>query len=448
MFDIDKPLTDAEIQQMATQYNEIAQHQEMRIDTLVEDLIDRGPFYAYRYKRLTQVMATWLPTCATDGKHMFWNPFFISSLSDEEMLGVMVHELLHVVGLHNFRMGHRDQQKWNIACDYAINELVKDEGWSLPSAALLAHQFFQKFPEEIYDLLPDSPGGGGGEGEPSEGGGDGELSKTQQDNMRRLAEAMGQTDPRMKEAMASPMQTGTILKPRNEDGEVMSGREIEAAKQEAQIDNAEAEEKAKSAGDMPAGAQRTIRELYDNRVNWKQVLDEWVRDIFGRNDYTWAQPNRRTIWRRMYMPGWEGTKTGKIAIAVDTSGSISVEMLEQFMTELQFIIDEVNAEDIHVIYCDAQVKGEDHFGELSGVKDVLSHARIYGGGGTAFQPVFDHIDQQLEDPAILIYFTDMYGPMPHSEPEYPVIWAAYGTSVTTAPFGTFLPLDGDSEYHG
>ena len=49
-----------------------------------------------------------------------------------------------------------------------------------------------------------------------------------------------------------------------------------------------------------------------------------------------------------------------------------------------------------------------------------------GGGGTRFEPVFDHIaaDTEHDTPECLIYLTDGLGSFPDREPDYPVLWAS------------------------
>ena len=72
---------------------------------------------------------------------MWYNPSFSAGLSDAELVGVMAHEIMHCAMLHPFRRNGRDGQEWNVACDYAINGLLKQSGFTLPGDALLDSQY-------------------------------------------------------------------------------------------------------------------------------------------------------------------------------------------------------------------------------------------------------------------------------------------------------------------
>ena len=94
---------------------------------------------------LMQLKVVWVPaasaeidTMATDGKHLFINPAFFSTLTDKQLLAVLIHEVLHVTDRHHLRVGNRDGQRWNVAADYAINPIVVEQcGNNLPDLSLI-----------------------------------------------------------------------------------------------------------------------------------------------------------------------------------------------------------------------------------------------------------------------------------------------------------------------
>ena len=60
-----------------------------------------------------------------------------------------------------------------------------------------------------------------------------------------------------------------------------------------------------------------------------------------------------------------------------------------------------------------------------------------GGGGTRFQPVFEHFANTGERYCGMIFFTDMEGNLDECvEPSMPMIWADIGYSHPREPFGT------------
>ncbi|MBK6740182.1 MAG: M48 family metalloprotease [Haliea sp.] len=73
----------------------------------------------------------WCQTMSTDGYHVFYHAPWVAELQDDEIQGVLAHEVLHVVFGHSDRRNQRHAQNWNIACDLAINLLLKAEGLGL-----------------------------------------------------------------------------------------------------------------------------------------------------------------------------------------------------------------------------------------------------------------------------------------------------------------------------
>lgn len=122
-----------------------------------------------------------------------------------------------------------------------------------------------------------------------------------------------------------------------------------------------------------------------------------------------------------------------MVIAVDTSGSISQQILDDFAGEMQSIIDECQPERVHVIYCDADVQRVDVFERGESLE--MNPA---GGGGTDFRPVFAQVAADGVGPACLVYLTDTYGSFPQNAPDYPVLWAS--TDGTNVPFGELIPI--------
>ena len=101
------------------------------IDKLVTariGLLLKHPFFGNLATRLKLVNADdWCPTAATDGRHFFYNTKFIDSLTPKESEFLFGHEVLHNVFEHMLlRIGDRDPMLWNVAADYAVNQILKD----------------------------------------------------------------------------------------------------------------------------------------------------------------------------------------------------------------------------------------------------------------------------------------------------------------------------------
>jgi predicted metal-dependent peptidase len=192
---------------------------------------------------------------------------------------------------------------------------------------------------------------------------------------------------------------------------------------------------AKACGHEPANVDRPLSDSRETRQDWRTILRDFIA-ARTPSDYRWSPPNRRYVASGLYLPSVDRTGLGTIVIAVDTSGSIGDEELEQFAGEISAIADEAQPEAIHVVYCDAAVQSSQQFGPSEAI-----HLDPKGGGGTDFRPVFEWVEENGIAPVCLIYLTDLcchsYPPIP----EYPVLWVT--DSRRTAPFGETVRISLD-----
>jgi predicted metal-dependent peptidase len=372
-----------------------------------------APFFGALLMRLQMVRDDSIQTFCTDGESIRYNEAFAAALDDAELRGVLVHEVAHCAQGHLWRMGHRDHRKWNAACDYQINDMLETyvaeekvahsqrhgsarytEPWKLPAGALLDPQYAGLSSEEIYARLPDAP--------------------SWQSGGPMRAAALGQPSPGEFEAPKSK-EDGTSTEP------------------DWQVAVAQAAMQAKMRGALPASLNRFVGELLYPKVPWRELLRDFMRKL-ARDDYSWRQPNRRYVHTGIILPSLRSERMGRIAIAVDTSGSVDDKLLSEFQAEVQAALDECSPEAIDVIYCDAAVQHVEEFFPGDAVQ-----LRAKGGGGTDFDPVFEHLEEHAEEPpAALIYLTDGYGSCTCPEPGYPVLWATVGAE--KFPFGQVVAV--------
>src|SRR5262249_33565625 len=114
------------------------------------ELILSRTFYGVLIGQVSPQMSDKFPTAATNGKVHYYNPDFINSLPQDEVLGTEVHETEHDARRHGTRRGGRDPKKWNEACDYAINVDMVDQGFKLPEGALIDRKYKGMSAEDIY----------------------------------------------------------------------------------------------------------------------------------------------------------------------------------------------------------------------------------------------------------------------------------------------------------
>ena len=133
--------------------------QEEKIVTARISLLLKKPFFGNMATRLILKEKPEIGTAATDGRHLWYAPEFIDRLDVKQVEFLLAHEVLHVAFEHMLRRGDRNPQGWNVAADYAINQILDDENiGSKPTgddAPLLDSQYRGLSAEQIYEKLSD-----------------------------------------------------------------------------------------------------------------------------------------------------------------------------------------------------------------------------------------------------------------------------------------------------
>lgn len=330
-----------------------------------------------------------IPTAATNGKRVKFNPDFVASLTDEELKFVVAHECLHPMLEHNYRRGTRQPQRWNKAADYVINKLLVDDNiGKMPKIGLHSPQIYTAgggTSEGIYNILPEEPEGGS----PGAGNPGGPLDDC-------------------------------------EDGE---GSPAEQAQQQSEwkVKTAQAAQAAKMMGQMSANMQRLVDEVLTPKVDWREVLQRFL--VKARTDSrSFARFNRRFLPQGLYLPSASGVTMGELVFAVDCSGSIDQDILNQFAAEIRNVKDDLAPTCIHILYFDSMVSHSESYGP-----DDILDIKPHGGGGTDFAPVFDKIVELGIDPVAIVFLTDLCCYSFGTQPSAPVLWVT--TSLGQAPFG-------------
>jgi predicted metal-dependent peptidase len=316
-----------------------------------------------------------MPTAATDGTKIYYCPEFIKTLDNGQVAGLLLHEALHCGFLHHLRQGDRDDRKWNVACDEAVNNLLKSDGITLPEGGVCTAKYEKLAAEDIYDLLKpqDMPKWGGvmsGTGNPED----------------------GPSEQEWQEAM------------------------VQALHQAAQ------------AGRLPGQVDRLLKDyLAPPKVPWLDVLKHLVIKAMGKSDYTWKRPNRRGLAHGLYLPSMEGTECRPLAFAIDTSGSMSEDDISKCIREVRGCIGELTPSGSLIMEADATVQSVK---ELDKYEEYVP-TKAKGGGGTDFVPALKYAEDK--GACILIYFTDLEGNF-GVEPRIPVIWVTENKG-KKAPYG-------------
>jgi predicted metal-dependent peptidase len=152
---------------------------------------------------------------------------------------------------------------------------------------------------------------------------------------------------------------------------------------------------------------RAITELLEPKVNWRDVLREFVSaSVKGKDEYTWRKFNRRLVANDMYLPSVEDETVGEIVVAIDTSGSIGQQQINEFATELVSICEAVSPEAVRVLWWDTMVHGEQKF--TDNYQAIGSLLKPLGGGGTKVSCVSEYINKKKINTECVLVFTDGY----------------------------------------
>lgn len=350
-------------------------------------LVLDNPFFGALSLRLRLLEDPSHPTAWVDGETLGFNPAWVEKLAHAELVGLVAHEVMHCALGHPWRRDAREHERFNEACDYAINGTLKRAGFTLPAGGLLDALWDGKSAEFIYDRLPAKPPG------------------------------QGRSKPNPQGEVCDAPKHG-------HDGDGAPGESNEV---EWQIATQQAAQAALARGDLPAELKRLVKEVAAPRVNWRSVLRRFVQQCTN-SDYRWTRPSSRYLARGLYMPSLRSEELPPIVVAVDTSGSIDEVMLAKFGGEIQAIAEETRPVRVVVMYCDTKVHRTDTF-----ERDDPIELEACGGGGTAFEPVFQAVAELDEQPACIVYLTDLCGSFPEEAPETPTLWATVCDGA--APFG-------------
>lgn len=344
-------------------------------------LVLDAPFFGMLALRLQLVETERVKTLSVDGKHIFYNPDFVATLSPALTKSALGHEVMHCVFDHIGRRGGRDRRKYNQAGDYVINATLKDSGFEISPKWLYNPAYAGMSSDHIYTLLPDNNDPGS---DPQDDVEDGDPSETE-----------------------------------------INGTEWKIAA-------VQAAEAARAMGKLPGSLARFIDEMVAPKVDWRAMLQRFITET-SKNDYSWLRPNRRFLQQGMFLPTLYSESMGEIVTVVDTSGSIDQATLNAFGAEIKAIAQSTRPSKIHVIYCDSEINHVDEFGPNDDLK-----FEMHGGGGTDFRPPFEYIKEHNIQPVCLAYLTDGYGPWPTAQ-DYPVMWCM--TTDVVAPFGETVQID-------
>ena len=368
-----------------------------------KELMFDEPFYGLLLVTLNKIFDDKVRTACVGGSGIVFNlkisPTFWQEQTADKRKGLLKHELMHLAFFHLTDYHHlTDAKVANMAMDIEINQYIKPE--MLPEGALGIHTFPElKLQEKMgtkyyYD----------------------KLKELKDEIMQKLKEAIENGETKV------TLPDGTEVTLSNHDWEEI--QDLDEGTQKVMRDQMGgilkqiAEQVEKSRGTIPGEFQDILKALLhvpEPKFDWKS----YIRRFAGKSVKVYTKKSRRKLSKRYEdNPGLKIKQKKHILVAIDTSGSVSKDELEEFLCEIHHLHKTGN--DVTIIQCDTAIA---HVGSYKPGQDY----KIHGRGGTSFQPVIDYYNEHMNNISCLIYFTDGEAPAPINA-KGPMLWVLSSTS--------------------
>ncbi|MGF1547279.1 MAG: VWA-like domain-containing protein [Thiotrichales bacterium] len=402
----------------------------------------------------------WCRTTATDARHFYYNAEYVSQLTADELQFTLAHEALHCALSHFARRGHRVKRLWDVACDYAINPLLIEDGLRAPPDSLYLKEYRGMTAEEIYPML--------GSNErvetldqhvyDSDDPGEGATRKASRPNPEAREETQTRPQPSANAATdRAPNAQPTPEDPTRTDGgtrhqeapdgnhgpagahgaprpDPLGHAEMETLSLQWQQRLVGAAQQALQAGKLGRAMARMVDFMVQPTLPWRMLLSRYVSSV-ARDDYNYSRPSSRRGEPAIF-PSLRSAQLN-MTVVVDVSGSVSDREIGEYLSEINALKSQLRCE-VELLACDAQLAPGCPW-QFQPWEELKLPRHITGGGGTSFHPPFAHVDRRDRPPDVLIYFTDGRGSFPEHEPNYPVIWLVKGR--TPVPWGQRIQLN-------
>lgn len=401
------------------------------------------PFFATLALHMPMVADDKTKDIVTDGATIGYNAAYVEAAKASELEALIAKAVMQCANFHTTRRGGRDLKEWNRASSYAVNPFIRDAGFNLPAGSLFRDDLEGYSVEEIFSKLKaekrkQQEGQNGKQGQQGQQAANGAAGQQQPGN--------GQNAPG-----GAPMpgagQSGNDSGNGSGPGEIRDGAPAHepAALAEMETDwtirarQGLAAALKKGHGTLPGHLQQLAIDTIAPRVDWKSEWRNFI-DRSSRSSQSWNRPNRRFISRGLILPGKVPAAISHLVIGVDNSASIDQDAFSAFKAENAAAFAEGMVDRITVVYFNVAVNRVDVF--ENGDEFTME---TKAGGGTKFSPLFKWVEENADDAAAIVVFTDLdstdFGPVP----EMPVLWAAYGDSKAIARRAAAAPF-GDTVY--
>lgn len=387
-------------------------------------------FYGLLLMHMIYAVSEEIETACTDGVRITFGIDFLDSLSDSELDFVMMHEILHVVLQHCFRGDVEDPEAYNIAADIVVNSNIMLENGMKASSITLSkygtsmhvapdgkegHEYTA---EQVYVMLPKNLNKKGNN--KSHGSADGRAKKG---NNKSPGSAVGRAKKEISKEQHQPVRVWDDHSRWGKYEEDDTLRDVWVKRFEDAAEAIKIRDPSNARGLLPAFAERILKELKKTQTNWRTILNDFIQEEVV--DYSFAPPDRRFDDSPFFLPDFNGKedRVEDILFMIDTSGSMSDDMIAAAYSEVKGAIDQFNGKLKGWLgFFDAAIIKPQPFSDENEFKII----KPAGGGGTDFQIIFEYVFHHMSDklPASIIILSDGYAPFPLEKLAggIPVLW--------------------------
>lgn len=418
-----------------------------RISKIKVRMLAEHPFFGLLVSRLNFAIDLDCPTACTDGDTVYFGLDFSSSLGNDELYFVLMHEIMHIVAGHCFRGENALHHTYNIAADIVINSILLDE-LGLPDISIFGQGIMHTTPdgqegrfytaEEVYSMLINTlPVGENGILTEKPDDNNDKCIDRKNNNSNKEGRSKNNTkgdDDNSDEGSSNNNNNGGFFDDHSRWGSKGDASYNEAIWKQRIAEISESLKDSQQYSSVPAMAQRQIDQLVNPTIDWRIILNDFVQQEI--NDYSFAPPDRRFSDSDFLLPDYNETidRLENIFIAVDSSGSIRQNDLTRALSEIKGAIDQYGGKLTGWIsYFDYAVSEPKPFENFDDIRKI----KVEGGGGTSFKNVIAVANQTFKgNLACIIFITDGYAewPKPDSCMDVPILWVLNNT-IVDPPFG-------------
>lgn len=338
-----------------------------------------------------------------DGSTIFYDPRYMSTLSDNDQLFLLAHELCHIAFEHKERGVGKDPTVWMSATDAVINQMLKRDGLEIISGGIDYLEAIDYSAEEYYELL---------------------LSE-KLDIELIDGQLEGQETPSDSHSESKQEDTGDNS---DEDESEESYKELPLEEDRDDEDEDDEytliEEKESDAGNAVNRDIRTVEEIGASAplIDWRVILPNTIN--YGVD---WSYSNA-ILEDNIVRPVLEELPIPETEIILDTSWSVDEDLLRNFLRECKNILtfSKMKAGCFDTVFYG--------FHDIRNEKDIDDMV-FEGGGGTDFNAAVNAFTLRVDN---RIIFTDGQAPMPDKPMN--AIWVVYGDEEIAPDGGTVIRI--------